>query len=167
MNLGLTDQIDNESKSELQGLMSRLLDLMREILASIHEEHIILESDQLSTLDSLIEHRQKLIDRYENYYNQFNGLTSSLFEFSSEELSFFQILEHIKNHLLPEDLELLLLIDQLACIIKEMQGKTNNLVNFLEIKSANLYTHNMLIKKVSTPQVRLAVEVADDNNFEN
>lgn len=167
MNLNLTEQVDSESKRELHGVMSRLLELLREILASVHEEQIIIENDRISGLAPLLERRQQLLNIFQDCYLQFADVTSTLPSLPEEELSLLQMLEHIQILLCPDDVDLLLLVDQLVCIVKEMQGETNTLVHFLELKSAALHPRNMLVRKVSPPQVRLAVEVAEEDQIEN
>lgn len=135
MNLALSDQIDPIIKQELQGVMLRQLELLREILACIHEERLGIETDHISGINEILERRQQLLESFEEFHQKFTAIMSTLTGIHEKKLPFLQSLEQIQKYLRPEDFELLLLIEQLSCITKEMTGETNSLVHILELKS--------------------------------
>lgn len=154
------EQVSNKTKQELESLMPRLLELLREILASIHQERMYLENDAIASLKELLERRQKLLEAFEDCNQKFADFVPKSHK---ETLSFLQGLERIQELLLPEDVELLLLIEQLTCITKEMMGETNSLIHLLEFKSATSHPHGLILKKAVVQPSKLAIGLADDD----
>lgn len=165
MNLTLSDQIDPQTKQELQSVMLRQLELLREILSSIHEERLGIETDHISGINELLERRQQLLVSFEEYHQKFTDIISPLTGTHEVNLPFLQHLEQIQKFLGPEDFELLLLIEQLSCITKEMTGETNSLVHMLELKSGTSHLRGLAIKKVAPVTLRTVVGLADDDQL--
>lgn len=151
-------------KENLEVVMKQLLDLLREILASIHEERIVLGRNEIQKIKEVLDSRQELMDVFNSRYQEFISFLHSMTEDLSADFSLSEGLEWLQVHLNAEDVELLLLSEQLVSMGKEMQTETQTLISFLEHKSAFEKPLDSYLVKLSPKSVRAAVGLADDDD---
>ena len=154
------------TKEKIQPLMARLLELLREILVSVHEERLMLDRDVIQPLGEILDRRQTLFEAFEVCYRQFADFVDLFSTHAPKVQTLAECLERLQNHLEAEDMELLLLIEQLSCISKEMQGETSSLVHLLERKSSSLATHGLVLQKIAPQPVRVAIGLAEPDEEE-
>lgn len=154
----------SDLKENLQVVMRHLLDLLREILASVHEERIAMGSDDMSYIRDVLMKRQDLLEVFDEYYQDFVKFLHSMAGDLAVNFSLAEGLEWLQIHLEAEDLELLLLSEQLARVGQEMQAETKALISFLEHKSAFGLSLNSYFTKISPKPVRVPVGLVDDND---
>lgn len=148
-------------KNELQSVMKHLLELLREILASIHEERITIGRDEMHQIQHVLNRRQNLLEAFDHCYKDFVHFLHTMTGDLAEDFSLAEGLEWLQIHLDLEDFELLLLSEQLIRLGKEMQTETKTLISFLEHKSAFRSSVNSYFTKIEVKPTRIAVGLAD------
>ena len=150
-------------KENLEVVMKQLLDLLREILASIHEERIVLGRNEIQKIKEVLEARQELMDVFNSRYQEFIFFLHKMTEELAADFSLSEGLEWLQIHLNAEDVELLLLSEQLVSMGKEMQTETQTLISFMEHKSAFERPVDSYLIKLSPKPLRVAIGLADDD----
>lgn len=153
-------------KENLEVVMKRLLDLLREIVSTIHEERIVIGRNEIRKIKDVLESRQELMDAFNIRYQEFISFLHHMTEELAADFSLTEGLEWLQIHLNAEDVELLLLSEQLVSMGKEMQAETKTLLSFLEHKSAFASTVGSHLVKLNPKPLRAAIGLADDDeNF--
>ncbi|HEV8050972.1 MAG TPA: hypothetical protein VGP47_00640 [Parachlamydiaceae bacterium] len=150
-------------KENLEVVMKQLLDLLREILSSIHEERIVIGRNEIRKIKEVLESRQELMDVFNMRYKEFISFLHHMTEELATDFSLSEGLEWLQIHLKAEDVELLLLSEQLVSMGKEMQAETKTLISFLEHKSAFERPLDSYLIKLSPKPSRVAIGLADDD----
>lgn len=150
-------------KDELQSVMKHLLDLLREILASIHEERIVLGRDEIHQIQDVLSRRQNLLEAFDHCYKDFVHFLHTMTEDLAANFSLSEGLEWLQIHLDAEDVELLLLSEQLVRLGQEMQTETKTLIGFLEHKSAFGSPLTAYFTKIAPKPARVAVGLVDED----
>jgi len=148
-------------KENLQTVMKHLLDLLREILASIHEERIIVGRDEMSQMQDVLMRRQELLKVFDECYVDFVTFFKILTNDLPNGFSLNQALEWLQLHLDAEDVELLLLGEQLIRVAQEMQIETKTLISVAEHKSAFGPSLSAFFIKLPSKSARIAVGLID------
>lgn len=160
-----TEIINTSALNEsLEAVMKRLLDLLREILGTIHEEHIALAQDDNNKIKDVLKRREELFTAFDLHYKDFALFLQSMNGTLENNFSLTDGLESLQMHLEPEDVELLLLSDQLARVSQEMQTATQTLISFLEHKSAFGPHLRSYFTKIAPKPARIAVGLVEDDN---
>ncbi len=137
--------------------MEHQLGIMREILSSFKQEYQALVEDCVFAIEGVREQRLPLFVAFERWQR--------VFAFAVEELSddtpvqsdtFAEDLENLQKILLPGDIELHLLQEQLLSMFTEIQAQTTTILHFLEHKSMPLVLQPLVAHKVHQLGIGLA-----------
>ena len=150
-------------KENLSAVMQRLLDLLREILATIHEERIVLGYDEIHQIKDILSRRQELLSVFDQGSKDFVDHLHQMTEDLVHEFSLTEGLEWLQKYLEAEDVELLLLCEQLVRAGQEMQRETQTLISVLEHKSAFGSQLNSYFTKIIPKPARVAIGLADED----
>jgi hypothetical protein len=129
---------EEKIKQELQESMERQLAILRNILASFHQEQAALMQENYLALRGIVEDRLHFIEVFQEWNGRFLKSMEMLSEKSKTtkpavvDDAFAAALEQLRSSLKPDDVELLLLNGQLRDILGEIQRETGNLLHFVE-----------------------------------
>lgn len=149
-------------KADLQSLMEHLLVLSREILASIHEERIVVALEEIQHVKDVLNRREELVEVYGKCYKDFLHILKSMRNVPVSNGSLIEELDWLHNNLDAEDFELLLLSEQLVRVEQEMETETQSLINFQKFRLAVGHPASSYLLKESPKPVRLAIGLADE-----
>lgn len=150
-------------KADLQSLMEHLLNLSREILASIHEERIVVGLEEIHHVKDILNRREELVEVYGKCYKDFLHILKSMREIPFSNYSLIEELEWLHTHLDAEDFELLLLSEQLVRVEQELETETQSLINFQKFRLAVGHPMSPYLLKELPKPVRLAVGLVEEN----
>ena len=149
-------------KADLQRAMAHLLDLLREILASIHEERIVVGREEIQSLKDILDRRGVLLEVYAHSYKGFVHILCAMRKISVSNYSLMEHLEWLHAYLDAEDCELLLLSEQLVGIEQELEVETKSLLNFQQYRTAISQSFNSFLVKESPKLARITVGVVEN-----
>jgi len=136
--MAITDRtLIMEAKGNLEIALGHQVHILREILASLKNEHQALKNENYHVLKSFEELRSPLFIAFERWKKVF---FDSVFQIdqninSDEPPPFGESLSLLKEALIPDDIELLMLQEQASVILMEIQDETMATLHFLENQS--------------------------------
>ncbi len=155
-------------KQELQEAMEREVSLLRNLLTSLHDEHVAILAENESMIEDVMEERLDLVSVFEQCSKTLITITRSLAEDVELSVSDDTILRHseaielLQKCLDPDDFELLSLRNQIQALMDEIYHQND--INGQLIKNQGSFlsaNFPMPQKEIPKPAAKITLALLD------
>jgi len=152
-----------EAKSNLEIALGHQVHILREILASMKNEHQALKDENYHVLQGFEEQRSPLFTSFERWKNVFYDAVSKIGQNTdfSEQPLLAEGLSGLREILASDDIELLVLQEQVNAILIEIQNESKATQHFLEDQSIPVDLMPIYAPDVSSKLSKVAIGLID------